>query len=84
MFHQVSREGVDDILARRGDPVHTRNLLLALEGRYALTPSLALFARTQASSRLFFNDLPVSYNSNTSGSFGSKYALFTLGLRGQF
>ena len=84
MFHQVSREGVDDILARRGDPVHTRNLLLALEGRYALTPGLALFARSQASSRLFFNDLPVSYNSNTSGSFGSKYALFTLGLRGQF
>jgi hypothetical protein len=84
MLHQASRNGVDDILARRGKPVHRRNVLLALEARYSVTPALALFARTQASSRLFFNDLPVSYNSNTSGSFGSKYALFTLGLRGSF
>ncbi len=84
LLHQVRREGVDDILASRGDPVHTRNLLLALEARYSVRPNLTLFARTQASSRLFFNDLPVSYNSNTSGSFGRKYALFSLGVRGSF
>jgi hypothetical protein len=40
--------------------------------------------RGQPSSNLFFNDIPVTYNSSTADRFDSKYTLFTLGLRADF
>jgi hypothetical protein len=33
---------------------------------------------------LFFNEMPVTYNTSTSGRFGSKYTLFSVGLRADF
>ena len=84
LFHAVQRESVDDILAARGDPVHRHNHLVALQGDYAVSENLALFLRTQVSSNLFFNDIPVTYNSSTSSHFGSRYSLYTFGLRAGF
>jgi hypothetical protein len=84
LFHKVQRDAVDAILAGRGDPVFRHNHILALEAGYELRPSWTLFLRSQISSNLFFNDVPVTYNSNTSGSFGSRYSMFTLGLRAGF
>jgi hypothetical protein len=84
LFHWVQRDSVDDILSARGDPVHRHNHIVALQGDYAVTDHLAVFLRTQFSSNLFFNDIPVTYNSSTSSHFGSRYSLFTLGLRAGF
>ena len=84
LFHYVRRESVDDILASRGDPVHRHNHLISLQGDYAVADHLSIFLRTQLSSNLFFNDIPVTYNSSTSSHFGSRYSLYTLGLRAGF
>jgi hypothetical protein len=84
LLHVAKRDGVDDILARRGDPVHKVNHIVAAEAALRLHPNLSVFARAQISDKLFFNDLPVSYNTSTSGSFGSRYSLLTLGLRAGF
>ena len=84
LLHVASRDGVDDILTRRGDPAHKVNHIVAAEAALRLHPNLSAFARAQISSKLFFNDLPVSYNTSTSSSFGSRYSLLTLGLRAGF
>jgi hypothetical protein len=84
LWHAVDRDGVDDILAGRGRPVHQRNLGLVLDVDHRFGPRWSLFGRAQLSQRLFFNDLPVTYNSSTSGSFGSRLSLLTVGLRARF
>jgi hypothetical protein len=84
LAHRIWRQDVDDILAARGDPVQTINHLLAVEAAWRVHPQLSLFLRGQRSSRLFFNELPVIYNSSTSGSFGQHFSLLTLGLRAHF
>jgi hypothetical protein len=43
-----------------------------------------VFLRSQLSSNLFYNDIPVTYNSSTSAHFASRYSLFSLGLRAGF
>jgi hypothetical protein len=84
LYHWVRRDSVDDILAERGDPVHRHNHLLALDAAYRFHPHLAAFLRGQVSTNLFFNDMPVTYNSSTSGSFGNRFSLVTVGLRASF
>lgn len=84
LLHAVKREGVDEILASRGRPVVDRNQLIVLDGEFQVRPGLGLFARAQLGQRLFFNDIPVTYNSSTSGSFRGRLSLFTLGLRARF
>lgn len=84
LWHRIDRDGVDAILAARGRPVFRINRTLVLEGAWRLSARLDLFARAQVSDHLFFNDLPVTYNSSTSGTFGSRLSLLTLGLRSAF
>jgi hypothetical protein len=84
VYHWVRRDSVDDILAQRGDPVHRQNHLLALDAAYRFHPNLATFLRGQVGTNLFFNDTPVSCNISTSGSFGNRFSLVTLGLRASF
>jgi hypothetical protein len=84
VFHAARRDAVDDILARRGDPVHKDNGTLLLDGAYAITPQLSVWTRLQLSSNLFLDEIPVTYNSSTSRNFGSKLTLLSLGLRAAF
>jgi hypothetical protein len=84
LLHAVKRQDVDDILAKRGDPVHRHNHQFTLDASYRVHANWSPFARAQISSNLFLNDVPVTYNSSTSGSFGSRFSLFTIGLRGTF
>lgn len=84
LLHATQRDDVDGILARRGDPVHRRNHIVTAEAAYQFHPQLSVFMRAQLSSNLFFNDIPVTYNTSTSGSFGKRYSLFTLGWRAGF
>jgi hypothetical protein len=84
LVHVVKRENVDDILVARGNPSYTTNQNITLQGTYRVQPHISVFARGQLTSNLFFNDIPVTYNSSTSERFGSKYTLFSLGLRSDF
>ncbi|MES2714764.1 MAG: hypothetical protein V4795_03330 [Pseudomonadota bacterium] len=84
LFHTMRRQHVDSILARRGDPVHRHNHVFMAEVAYQVRPQLSLFGRAQLSSHLFLNDIPVTYNTSTSGSFGNRLSLLTLGLRADF
>jgi hypothetical protein len=84
LFHAVQREAVDAILASRGKASHTQNHNITLEADYRVHPHVSVFSRAQFSSNLFFNDIPVTYNSSTASRFGSKYSLFSVGLRAVF
>jgi hypothetical protein len=84
LLYVVKREAVDDILTARGKNAFTQNHNITLQANYQLRPQLTVFARGQLSSNLFFNDIPVTYNSSTSERFSSRYTLFTVGLRADF
>lgn len=84
LFHVVKRERVDDILQSRGKEAFTQNHNITLQATYRVSPHLSVFGRSQLTSNLFFNDIPVTYNSSTSERFGSKYSLFSVGLRADF
>lgn len=84
LFHTIRRSSVDEIAAERGDPVQRINHVFALDAALRLHEHFTVFLRGQRSSRLFFNDLPVIYNSSTSGSFGRHFTVLTLGLRTSF
>jgi hypothetical protein len=84
LWHRVRREGVDDILATRGRTAYTHNRQLVLDGAWQFQPGWALFARAELGERLFFNELPVTYNSSTAGRFGGRLSLLTAGLRARF
>jgi len=84
LWHRVRRDGVDDIVAGRDRPGYTDNRQLVLDAAWNLHPGWAVFARAELGERLFFNELPVTYNSSTSGRFGSRLSLLTFGLRARF
>jgi hypothetical protein len=80
----VQRDAVDAILASRKQASYTQNHSIGLEASYRLLPNLQLFASGLISSNLFFNDIPVTYNSSTAARFDSRYSVFGAGLRFDF
>jgi hypothetical protein len=84
LFHIVKRERVDDILLSRGKEAFTQNHNISLQATYRVSPHLSIFCRGQLTSSLFINDIPVTYNSSTAVRFGTKYSLFSFGLRTNF
>jgi hypothetical protein len=84
LFHTIHRASVDAIAAGRGNPVQRINHVFALDAGLRVHEHLTVFVRAQRSSRLFFHELPVIYNSSTSGSFGQHFTVLTLGLRAGF
>ena len=84
LLYVVQREAVDRILSSRDKPSYTRNQNITLQATYRLQSHVSLFARGQLTSNMLLNDIPVTYNSSTAERFGSKYTLFTLGLRADF
>jgi len=84
LFHMIKREQVDDILVSRGKEAFTQNHNITLQATYRISPQLSVFGRGQLTSNLFFNDIPVTYNSSTADRFGSKYSVFSVGLQANF
>jgi len=84
LYYTIKRDDVDDILASRGNPVYRHNHQLMFEAAYKVHPNLSPFIRAQINSNLFFNDIPVTYNASTSGSFGTALSVVTIGLRAGF
>ncbi len=84
LFHMAQREAVDAILASRKLASYSQNHNITIEGSYRLSSAVSLFARGQLSSNLFFNDLPVTYNTSTAARFDGKYSLISLGMQVNF
>lgn len=84
LFFMVQRGAVDAILAARKQASHTQNHSIGLEASYRLRPKVQLFANGLISSNLFFNDIPVTYNSSTAARFDSRYSVFGTGVRFDF
>jgi len=84
LLYLVQRERVDDILAARGKPSFMHNQSINLQAAYRFAPHLTVTAGTQLTSHFLMNDVPVTYNTSTSERFGSRYSLFTAGLRLDF
>jgi len=84
LFFMVQREAVDAILASRKLVSYTQNHSIGLEASYRLQADLQLFATGVISSNLFFNDIPVTYNSSTASRFDSRYSVFGAGVRFDF
>jgi hypothetical protein len=84
LFYAVKRQVVDDILAARGWSVFTQNQSIALEANYRFNSYLSAFVRSQLSSKLIFNDMPVIYNSFSSDLVGGRYSIYSAGLRADF
>ena len=84
LFYVAKRDNVDAILIARGKPSYTQNHFLSVEARYRIHNNLQVYGRGQLTSNLYLSDLPVIYNTSTSDRFGSKYSLFSLGLRLNF
>jgi hypothetical protein len=84
LWHRVRRSGVDEIVRERGRTAYADNRVLALDAAWRFQPQWAWFARAELGSKLFFNELPVSYNSSTAGRFGGRLSLLSTGLRASF
>ena len=84
LFHAIKREAVDAILEQRGLPAYGHNHTIVLQAEYRLHARISAFARAQLSSNLFFNEIPVTYNTSTSERFGHRYSLYSVGLRATF
>ncbi len=84
LFHMAQRESVDDILAARKLSSYTQNHTVVVESSYRFSTGLRGFARGQFSSNLFFNEMPVTYNTSTASRFDSKYSIVTVGVMADF
>ena len=80
LFTTIKRDFVDSILASRGLASYTQNSNVTGQVDYQMSPHLVVFGRAQLSSNLFFDDIPVTYNSSTAARFDSRYSLFTVGM----
>jgi hypothetical protein len=84
LFYAVQRDAIDDILASRGWSAYTQTRTIALEANYRVHPHLSVFARSQLSDALIFNEMPVAYNTFSADLFGGKYSIYSVGLRADF
>jgi hypothetical protein len=84
LLFMVQRDAVDAILASRKQTSYAQNHSIGLEASYRLQGNLQLFATGLISSNLFFNDIPITYNTSTAARFGSRYSVFGTGLRFNF
>jgi hypothetical protein len=80
LFTTIKRDFVDSILTSRGLASYTQNNNMTAQLDYHISPHVVAFGRAQLSSNLFFDDIPVTYNSSTASRFDSKYSLFTVGM----
>jgi len=84
LWYAVQREGIDDILAARGWSSYSQTRTIALEANYRIRPNLSIFARSQLSDTLIFNEMPVLYNTFSADLNGGKYSIYSVGLRADF
>ena len=84
LFYVAQRETVDAILAARKQSAYTQNHSITVESSYRFANGLRAVARGQFSSNLFFNDIPVTYNTSSAARFDGKYSILSLGLQADF
>lgn len=84
LFYMAQRESVDDILAARKQSSYTQNHSITVESSYRFANGLRAVARGQFSSNLFFNEIPVTYNTSSAARFDGKYSILSFGLQADF
>ncbi|OIN93446.1 MAG: hypothetical protein AUJ20_04225 [Comamonadaceae bacterium CG1_02_60_18] len=84
LWYAVQREGIDDVLAARGWSSYSQTRTIALEANYRIRPNLSIFARSQLSDTLIFNEMPVLYNTFSADLNGGKYSIYSVGLKADF
>ena len=84
LYYSIQRDAVDQILAARGKKQYVVNEVMTLDAGYQLHKYLSVYGRGEFMTHLFFNDVPVMYNSSSSSNFARKYSLFSFGLRSSF
>ena len=84
LYFSIQRDAVDQILNSRNKKPYVTNEVLTLDADYQLHKYLSVYGRGEFMTRLFFNDMPVMYNSSTSSNFSRKYSLFSFGFRARF
>jgi hypothetical protein len=84
LYYRIQRDAVDQILASRNKKQYTVNEVMTVDADYQVHKYLSVYGRGEFMTHLFFNDMPVMYNSSTSSNFSRKYSLFSFGLRSRF
>lgn len=84
LFYIVERDGIDAILLGRKQASYTQSHTLGLEGSYQFVPKMQLAASVLLNSNLFFDQMPVNYNTGTASRFDAASSIFGLSLRFDF
>lgn len=84
VLYKVERDAIDAILLARNQASYTQSQTLGLETSYRVLPAMQLAASVLINSNLFFNDMPVNYNTGTAARFDSVTSIFGLSLRYDF
>lgn len=79
-YQVLNRNGVDDIIQRRGGVVNKRNHILIGDVMYNIVRNAAIFVRGQYMSNQFTGEIPFAYNSITSHRFSQRYGMLSTGL----
>lgn len=79
-FQALNRNGLDDIIQRRGGVVNKRNHILIGEVTHKIVHNAAIFVRGQYMSNQFTGEIPFAYNSMTSHQFSQRYGILSMGL----
>ncbi|MDD5028309.1 MAG: hypothetical protein PHH58_02225 [Rhodoferax sp.] len=84
LFYAIQRDKIDDILAARGWSSFSQTRTIALQASYRIHPNVSIFARSQLSDTLIFNEMPVAYNTFSADLNGGKYSIYSVGLKADF
>ncbi len=78
------RERIDNLIDARGGTALRNSQSLIAELQLDLTPGLAALLRAQVMDHAFLAELPLAYNTQTTGQYSHRYGLLSAGLVARF
>lgn len=79
-YQRLKRDGVDDIISRRGGKAVDNNHTFVGEIMYRVTDNVSLFGRGQMMLNQFTGEIPFAYNTLTASRFDKKYGFVSAGV----
>lgn len=77
----LDRDGVDEIVARRGGRAYKSTTVGVAETGYAVSAAMLAFVRAQIMERQFVGEIPMTYNTLTASQHRRRYGILSLGVR---